>query len=94
MISDNSIIQKSEELLMSTIDNEAVILGIEIRKYIGLNEMGTYIWNQIEKPVRVSTLIHSLTEQFDETGSVIHDQVIEFLGLLYQKSLIQVLDET
>ena len=41
MISENSIVQKSKDSLMSLVDKEAVILGIESGKYIGLNEIGT-----------------------------------------------------
>lgn len=94
MITENSVIQKSEEQLMSVIDNEAVILGIESGKYIGLNEIGTEIWIRLDQPILVSKLIQEFTEVYDEKEIIIHDHIIEFLTMLYKKSLIQILDET
>ena len=94
MISEKSIIQKSKEQLMSVIDNEAVILGMDSGKYIGLNEIGTEIWIRLDKPIKVSLLIHEFVELYDEKEVVIHDHIIEFLTMLHKKSLIQLLDET
>ena len=93
MISENSVIQKSKEILMSVVDNEAVIQGIKSGKYIGLNEIGTEIWNRLNQPIKISRLIQEFTEIYDEKERIIHDHVMEFLTMLYNKSLIQILDE-
>jgi len=93
MISENSVIQKSKEILMSVVDNEAVILGIKSGKYIGLNEIGTEIWNRLDQPIKISRLIQDFTEVYDENESIIHDHVMEFLNILHNKSLIQILHE-
>ena len=78
---------------MSVVDNEAVILGITSGKYIGLNEIGTEIWNRLDQPIKISRLIQEFTEAYDEKESIIHDHVMEFLTILHNKSLIQILDE-
>ena len=94
MISENSVIQKSKEILVSVVDNEAVILGIKNGKYIGLNEIGTEIWIRLDQPIKISRLIQEFTETYDEKEeSIIHDHVMEFLTILHNKSLIQILDE-
>ena len=94
MIVESSTIQKSEDLLMSIIDKEAVILGMESGMYIGLNEIATEIWAMLDEPVPVSHMIDSLADQFDEDRSVIRDQVLEFLNSLLDRSLIKFSDET
>ena len=94
MISESSIIKKSGNFLMSVIDNEAVILGIENGTYIGLNEMGTEIWSRLEEPIRVSNLIETLVTLYDEDEAVIKVQVMEFLNDLLEKSLIAIANET
>jgi hypothetical protein len=93
MISEESIIYKSGDLLESVVDHEAVILGMESGKYIGLNEIGTEIWSRLEHPVKVTELIMALTELYDEDHGIISEQVLEFLNSLQEKSLIRVLDE-
>ena len=94
MISEESVIYKSDDLLESLVDNEAVILGMESGKYIGLNEIGTEIWSRLDRPVKVAELISALTEIYDEDPGIITEQVLEFLNGLQNKSLIRVLDET
>jgi len=94
MILENSTIQKTDEHLMSIIDKEAVILGIDSGMYIGLNEMATEIWAMLDEPVRISGIIDSLAEQYDEDRSVIRDQVLEFLSSLLDRSLIKFSNET
>lgn len=94
MISESSIIMKSGDLIMSVIDNEAVILGIETGMYIGLNEMGTEIWSRLNEPIRVSSLLETLINLYNEEETVIKDQVLEFLNDLLEKSLIGIENET
>jgi hypothetical protein len=94
MITEKSIIKKSGDFLMSILDNEAVILGIESGMYVGLNEMGTKIWSMLDEPVMVSGIIDSLVDLYDEKETVIADQVIEFLSELFDKSLIAIENET
>ena len=94
MISDKSTIKKSRDLIMSVIDKEAVILGVEKGMYVGLNEMGTEIWSRLDEPISVSGLIESLVSLYDEDEAVIKDQVLEFLNELLDKYLIILADET
>lgn len=93
MISEKSIIEQSPDLLISVIDNEAVILGIDNGKYIGLNEMGTEIWSMLSQPTKVSKLISALAELYSERDSIIKEHVIEFLSNLLDKSMIRLVDE-
>lgn len=94
MISIDCIIEKSADLMMAEIDNEAVILGLKSGNYIGLNEMGTEIWTRLSQPIRVSALIHTLIEIYEEDENTIKAHVIDFLNSLLEKSLIIIIDET
>jgi hypothetical protein len=93
MITEENVIQKSDQLLMSIVDNEAVILEMESRHYIGLNDIGTEIWLRLDQPVIVSSLISEFIELYDEDRDIIKVQVLEFLNHLYDKRLINVLNE-
>ena len=94
MITSEHTVCKSKELLMSTVDNEAVILGLSSGKYFGLNEIGTRIWSSLDHPVNVASLIRTFADDYDEDEKVISDHIIEFLDILYDKSLIVLIDET
>lgn len=78
---------------MSSIDGEAVILGLESGMYLGLNRIGTEIWQMLDKPVIVSDLIAALLEKYEEQEDRIRAHVLEFLNHLNEKSLIRLSDE-
>lgn len=93
MITIDSKIKKSKDLLISIVDDEAVILGIESGKYIGLNQIGTDIWAKLDKPVVVSELIGDLVKIYDQDLETVQNHVLEFLNTLYEKSLIELIHE-
>ena len=93
MISEHSKVTKCTDLMESVIDNEAVILGMESGKYIGLDEIATKIWSRLDQPVDVSDIILDLTDIYDENEIVIKEHVIEFLNDLLTKYLIREVDE-
>ena len=64
-ISTEIIISQIEEIVASDIDGEIVMMSIENGEYYGLDEIGSRIWELIEKPVKVSNLIDTLLERFD-----------------------------
>lgn len=94
MISENSLIERSPDLMTSVIDNEVVILSIEDGKYIGLNEMGTEIWSRLSEPIKVSNLLNTLISIYNEDETIIKEQILEFLNSLFEKSIIKLLDES
>ena len=79
---------------MSIVDHEAVILGIDSGKYIGLNEIGTEVWNRLTEPIRVSELIKEFVELYDEDEAIIREHILEFLATLDERSLIGDIDDS
>ncbi len=53
-ISTETIITQIEEIVASDIDGETVMMSIENGEYYGLDDIGSRIWELIEKPVKVS----------------------------------------
>ncbi|MCK5135657.1 MAG: PqqD family protein [Bacteroidales bacterium] len=80
--------------MMSTVDNEAVILGIKSGEYFGLNDIGTVLWKMLDHPVKVSDLITELVETYSGTEKTIRADVIEYISALHSKDLILEIDET
>ncbi len=87
---ESDIVSKAERVMDSTVDKEAVILGIESGQYIGLNETGTRIWELIDHPLRIVEIIDQLEMEFDAPREIIRGEVLAFLADLETKSLIVV----
>jgi len=61
-ITTGTVISQVEEIVVSDIDGETVVMSVENGKYCGLDDIGSRIWELIERPVKVSTLIDTLLE--------------------------------
>ena len=93
-ITKESRVRRSKDLLMSSVDDEAVLLGIESGMYYGLNPIGSKIWELLSSEILVSDLIGHLVEAYDAEEKVITSEVLEFLDQLLSRSLIELSHET
>ena len=93
IINEKTIIVRRTETLSATVDNEAVVLGIESGNYFGLNEIGSEIWNRIADPVSVKALISALSDKYTGDTESIRKDILDFLSTLHEKGLIRIVDE-
>ena len=85
---DTWVKQNREQLLISEVGTELVIMNIETGKYVTLNNQGHLIWKLIEKPVKVSALIAHLTEQFAVSEAECTKDTLEYLQKIKEENLI------
>lgn len=81
-------IQQNKDILTSTIDGEKVMMSIRFGEYYGLGMTGSFIWDHIEKPIKVSELINLITEKYAVEGEKCFDDIAPFLNDLLEKELI------
>ncbi|MFW6352516.1 MAG: lasso peptide biosynthesis PqqD family chaperone [Bacteroidota bacterium] len=89
-LTKNSIIQRKTELLCSKMDEEVVMMNIDKGEYYGLDEIGSRIWQILEKPVHFNDIIQTLTDEYDVEETTCRDDVTAFLKELHEKDLIVV----
>ncbi len=89
-LTKNSIIQRKTELLFSKMDEEVVMMNIDKGEYYGLDEIGSRIWQILEKPVHFNDIIQTLTDEYDVEETTCRDDVTAFLKELHEKDLIVV----
>lgn len=82
----------SRNQVSTSLGNEAVILGAEAGQYFGLNELGARVWELVQRPVRVSAICAALEAEYDVQPEVCERDVIELLGELRSKGLLDVHD--
>ena len=83
-----SVISQVEEIVASDIDGETVMMSIESGKYYGLDDIGSRIWEFIEKPIKVSDLIDTLLERFDVDRETCEKDVLKFLNELNEDKIL------
>jgi len=72
-------------------DGETVMMSIESGEYFGLNSVGSRMWELIENPIKVNTLIELLLDEFDVSLEQCEAETMEFLNHLYEKKLLIIL---
>ncbi len=89
-ITPETIISQIEEIVASGIDGETVMMSVENGKYYGLDDIGSRIWELIERPVKVSDLIDTLLERFDVDRETCERDVLKFLNGLNEDKILAV----
>ena len=91
-LSKSSVIKVSKNAVHCDVEDEVVILGMEDGVYYGLNPVGAFIWNLVQKPVKVEEIRDSILEEFDVGEEECEADLIELLNELLEKNLIEVED--
>ena len=86
-----STIQKNNNVLTSILGDEMVMMNIEGGCYIGLNKTGRIIWEHLDQPILVKTLVENLTLRFNIEHDVCIADTIEYLENMRSQRIITIL---
>jgi hypothetical protein len=83
-------IQQTPGYIVSDMGGEKVMMSIENGNYYNLGEIGGIIWDQMEKPIKISKLTVNLSNEYDIEKEECEKQVLSFLESLRKENLIQI----
>ena len=89
---DASVVQ-SKGNIASDMDGEKVLMSIENNKYYNLGQVGGVIWDLIQTPTTVSSLVDALLSEYEVEKTECEEQVLSFLNLLSKEDLVVLEDE-
>ena len=89
-ISPESIVFASKDQISCDLAGEAAILELKSGTYFGLDEVGAVVWNLIAQPRRVTEIRDVLLERYDVDADRCGRELIDLLGALHERGLIQV----
>lgn len=84
----NSIIEQKEEVDVTELNGEKVMMDLDRGKYFMLNETGSTIWDAIDKKRSVSEIVDFILENHDVERELGKNKVLEYLELLRHEELI------
>lgn len=88
IIQKGTFFRRNPDLLFSDMDGETVMMSIKNGEYYGLDEVGSRIWQLLEKPESAETLTEKLIEEYEVTRETCLSDVMEFMNMLAEKQLI------
>ena len=92
MLTLNSIIQRDPEVIGAEADEDLIMVSIATGYYYGISNVAREIWDAIERPKRVSDLVHDLIASYHIDQPSCEDQTLSFLKALLDEGLVQVKD--
>ena len=73
------IVRRQGDWLSAKVGDELVMMSAEKGNYIGLSEVGARIWDLIETPQEVETVLARLQQEYDVPPDTCRQEVDTFL---------------
>lgn len=77
-----------DDIVVSEINNESVILNLKTGIYFQVNELGSYIVSQLNQYSTVESLKNKITEDFDVAPNKSEKDLLRFIKDLESKDLL------
>ena len=89
-ISFSDRVQVLEGVLISKLQDEAVILNLESERYFGLDDVGTRILTVLTNSDSIEAAYESLLAEYDVDRTVLRQDLMALIESLLQQGLVQV----
>jgi hypothetical protein len=90
-LSLNSIVERNEtNFIANPVGDEIIILNMETGDYLGLNSVGSAIWEHLKTSHSVEEIIDMLMTEFDVDKETCMKQTLQYLEQIYTLGLLQV----
>ncbi len=89
-LSDSSVVVAEKRLTSTKVDGESVILDLEEDIYYGLNPTGSRIWNQIQEPTAIKSVVKKISKKYDVEKEKCTRETISLIEDMIEKNLARV----
>lgn len=86
-ITEATIVKQKNELDVTELDGDKVMMDLERGSYFMFNEVATRIWDLAEKPRTVASIIGALVEEYEVDEMTCKQQSMEFIMQLVADEL-------
>jgi Coenzyme PQQ synthesis protein D (PqqD) len=89
-LSIDTIVSRNEtNFLSNPVGDEIIILNMETGDYLGLNSVGSAIWEQLSSPKSVNQIIEKLMIEFEVEREICLAQTLEYLEKINTLGLLK-----
>src|SRR5882762_4898652 len=80
--------QIASEVMIQEVGGEAVLLDLKTERYLGLNEVGTRMWQVLLESDSIQGAYDTLLAEYDVTPQQLEEDLRELLDRLLENALI------
>lgn len=89
-ISKTSTVMTAKDKIWCELADEAVILDLKTGVYYGLNSIGARIWNLLQEPKTVGSMLATLLEEYEVEADRCADDLFALLQDFANRELIEI----
>ena len=89
---DTVVVKSDDHLVNSAVGDEMVMMDMQNGNYIGLNNVGTTIWQILSSPIKISELNKQLLKMYEISREDCEQQTFDFLLKLKQQGLLRIIN--
>ena len=90
-LSRSSKIVVSKEVVSCDLGGETAMLDMKEGIYYGLNEIGTIIWEYIQKPITIQEIIDKILEEYEVDDETCYADVVELIDQMVENKLVEII---
>lgn len=87
-MNNNTTLTRKMGIMTADMNGATVMLDIETGKYFNLGEVGGRIWELLEAPMSMETLVEKLMQEYDVTKEQCMKDVEPFLAKMLERGLV------
>ena len=89
-ISFSDSVKIPDDVLISNLQDESVILNLDSERYFGLDSVGTRILSVLTTSESIEAAYNTLVQEFDVDGQVLREDLIALVENLVEQGLVEV----
>jgi hypothetical protein len=89
-ISFSDRVRVPDDVLISRLQEESVILNLDSERYYGLDDVGTRMLSVLSTSESIEAAYESLRDEYDVDGQVLREDLLALVENLLQKGIVTV----
>ena len=90
MVSFSDRVRLPDDVLISRLQEESVILNLDSERYFGLDDIGTRFLSVLTSADSIEAAYQSLAEEYDVDREVLRQDLVALIQNLQQQGIIEV----
>jgi hypothetical protein len=87
-ISLNSRVRIQDDVLFQELQGEAVLLNLKTGVYLGLDQIGTRIWQLLQEDGALSRVVEVMLQEYDVTPEKLAQDLLGLVGQMEKQGLL------
>ena len=89
-LSRSTIIVVCKDVVSCDLGGETAMLDMKEGVYYGLNEMGTIIWEYIQKPITLQEIVDRILDEYEVDEETCYGDLVELVEQMMKNGLVEI----